>query len=148
MNKKLITAYIFSAFNVLLIAVSVGFSLYTFIFVPIFIIALFFTIKGNLRGWFVWVGCICFLVDFSARNISNESYIPSFLRRSSLISLSFLNFHYFPRHNSHVFDIKTITLPLINRVPGKLPDRFSYYWSSIPCGRESLIYMDSNLMKE
>ncbi len=98
MNKKLITAYVLSSLNVLFIAASVGFSLYTFIFVPIFVVALFFTIRGNLRGWFVWVGCICFLINFSAQNISrvNEIYhlflvyhpfisLPIFL--SSVISL-------------------------------------------------------------
>ncbi len=108
MNKRLLPAYILSAFNVILIAVSVGLSLYTFIVVPIFFIALFFTIKGSVRGWFVWVGCICFLIYFSVQNVSDFNpickiffvYHPFF---SFIIFLtSIISLYY----NSHVLRYK------------------------------------------
>ncbi len=122
MNKKLITAYVLSSLNVLFIAASVGFSLYTFIFVPIFVVALFFTIRGNLRGWFVWVGCICFLIYFSAQNISSVNpmcrfffvynpFVALIIFLSSFVSLLIVLWS---------SDIRSITSPLIDRIPTRL----------------------------
>src|SRR4030042_1111078 len=122
MNKKLIPAYVLSAFNLILIAVSVGLSLYTVIFLPIFFIALFFTIKGSLRGWFVWVGCICFLIYFSVRNISSLDNIwHLFIVYHPAVSLII-----FLTSAASLFvalmlaDIKSNTSPLMNKIPVKL----------------------------
>ncbi len=121
MNKRLSLAYVLSAFNVILIAVSVGLSLYTFIFLPIFFIALFFTIRGNLRGWFVWVGCICSLIYFSSQNISS---INSMLRFHFIYN-PFVSLAIFISSVIALFIIlmtsntKQITSPLIDRMPKK-----------------------------
>jgi|GEM_PF-5778599 len=122
MNKRLLPAYVLSSFNIILIAVSVGISLYTVIFLPIFFIALFFTIKGNLKGWFVWVGCICFLIYFSAEGIIYHiplirlffifnPLVSLFILVSSIISLTIVLWS---------FDIRSITSPLMDIIPPNL----------------------------
>jgi hypothetical protein len=122
MNKRLIPAYVLSAFNVILIAVSVGLSLYTVIVVPIFFIALFFTIRGSVRGWFVWVGCICFLIYFSAEGITDHiplmrlffiynPLVSLYIFVSSIIALTIVLWS---------FDIKSMTSLLTDIVPPNL----------------------------